>query len=140
MSDRKRTYVQCTTCHEVMRQNNMARHLRSHQRQRGSGLQVTQPELEIEPEDDFVTEKYTCRNKNVIRNHSPLLPRDIRAIIIGKSGMGKTTLLTHLLLEPELLAYDTLMVWGRSLKQPEYVMMRAAFDKNFSKAQTSQVF
>ena len=118
----------------------MARHLRSHQRQRGSGIPVTQPELEIEPEDDFVTEKYTWRNKNVIRNHSPLLPRDIRAIIIGKSGVGKTTLLTHLLLEPELLDYDTLMVCGRSLKQREYEVMRCGFDKNLSKKQIACLF
>ena len=136
----KHKYSECPECHKVKRSDNLAKHLEVHQRQRGSGLQVTQPEIEIEPEDDFVTEKYTCRNKNVIRNHSPLLPRDIRAIIIGKSGVGKTTLLTHLLMEPELLDYDTLMVCGRSLKQPEYVMMRAAFDKNFSKAQTSQLF
>ena len=86
------------------------------------------------------SQKYTWRNKNVIRNHSPLLPRDIRAIIIGRSGVGKTTLLTHLLLEPELLDYDTLMVVGRSLQQPEYEVMRAAFDKNLSKAQTAQLF
>ena len=138
MPGRKRTYVQCTTCHDVKRQDNMARHLRSHQTQRGSGLQVTQPE--IEPEDDFVTEKYTWKNRNVIRNHSPLFPRDIRAIIIGKSGVGKTTLLTHLLLEPELLDYDTLMVCGRSLKQPEYEVMRCGFDKNLSKKQIACLF
>ena len=47
---------------------------------------------------------YTWRDDGSIKkNHSILLPRDIRAIIIGKSGFGKTTLLTNLLLEPDMV-------------------------------------
>ena len=38
-------------------------------------------------------------NRSKRRNH-PLLPKQIRGLIIGKSGCGKTTLLINLLLRP----------------------------------------
>ncbi len=69
-----------------------------------------------------------------------LLPRDIRAILIGKSGVGKTTLLTYLLLEPDMLDYETLTICGKSLHQPEYKVMKAAFDGDLSKSQVAQLF
>ncbi len=77
---------------------------------------------------------------SINKNHSILLPRDIRAIIVGKSGCGKTTLLTYLLLEPEMLDYEKLMVCGKSLHQPEYKTMKLGFDKGLSKNQLRTVF
>ena len=51
----------------------------------------------IDDETDIAT--YAWRdNGSIEKNHSILLPRDVRAIIVGKSGCGKTTLLTSLLL------------------------------------------
>ena len=48
-------------------------------------------------------------------NKSPLLPRSIRGVIVGKSGCGKTTLLLNLLLRPRWLDYNkTLRVWQKS--------------------------
>ena len=37
-------------------------------------------------------------DESVKKNHWFLLPRDIRGIIVGKSGFGKTTLLNYMLL------------------------------------------
>ena len=65
-------------------------------------------------------------------NH-PLLPRSIRGIIVGKSGCGKTTLLLNLLLRPEWLDYDNLCVFGKSLFQPEYRILKKAFEENLPK-------
>ena len=59
-------------------------------------------------------------NGSIKKNHYSILPRNIRAIIVGKSGCGKTTFITHLLLEPDIIDYNKLMVCGRSLHQPEY--------------------
>ena len=81
--------------------------------------------------------------KNINRNnknHAFFLPRNIRSIICGKSGCGKTTLLAHLLLEPNILDYDTLSICGNSLHQPEYRVMEAAFKKNLSKSQIKVLF
>ena len=74
------------------------------------------------------------------KNHSFLLPRDIRGIIVGKSGFGKTTILNYMLLEPDVLDYDTLIVCGNSLHQPEYKIMNAAFTKKLSKNQIKGIF
>ena len=74
------------------------------------------------------------------KNHSPLLPRDIRAIIVGKSGAGKSVFLTYLLLEPEMLDYDNLTVCGPSLHQPLYDVMNKGFAMNLSKDQVRRIF
>ena len=77
---------------------------------------------------------------SITKNHSSILPRNVRAIIVGKSGCGKTTFLTSLLLEPDLMDYNKLMVCGRSLHQPEYELMRKGFDKGLSKNQVRALF
>ena len=65
-------------------------------------------------------------------NH-PLLPRSIRGIIVGKSGCSKTTLLLNLLLRPGWLDYDNLCVFGKSLFQAEYRILKKAFEENIPK-------
>src|SRR6188768_4281041 len=67
------------------------------------------------------------------RNNNPLLPRSIRGLIVGKSGCGKTTLLLNLLLRPGWLDYDNLQVFGRSLFQPEYKILKKAFEEKLPK-------
>ena len=67
------------------------------------------------------------------RLNNPLLPRSIRGIIVGKSGCGKTTLLLNLLLRPGWLDYDNLCVFGRNLFQPEYRILKKAFEENLPK-------
>ena len=67
------------------------------------------------------------------RFNNPLLPRSIRRIIVGKSGCGKTTLLLNLLLRPGCLDYDNLCVFGKSLFQPEYRILKKAFEENLPK-------
>ncbi len=61
------------------------------------------------------------------RNNSPLLPGDIRGLIVGKGNCGKTTLLLNLLLNPGWLDYDHLFVFGRSLHQKEYIILKKGF-------------
>ena len=67
------------------------------------------------------------------RFNNPLLPRTIRGIIVGKSGCGKTTLLLNLLLKQGWLDYDNLYVFGKSLLQPEYQILKKAFEENLPK-------
>ena len=74
------------------------------------------------------------------RFNNPLLPRSIRGIIVGKSGCGKTTLLLNLLLRPGWLDYDNLCVFGKSLFQPEYQILKKAFKENLPKECVLRLF
>ena len=99
-----------------------------------------QSEDEVTPLNRNMIEKYAWKDRGVEKNHSFLLPRNIRAIIVGSSGAGKTCLTTSLLLQPEMLDYENLTVCGRSLHQPQYRIMRAAFEKKLAKDQVSKIF
>ena len=91
-------------------------------------------------DDDIGRYVWRWSEKNNNKNHSPLLPRDIRAIIVGKSGAGKSVFLTYLLLEPGMLDYDNLIVCGPSLHQPLYNIMNKGFSMKLSKDQVRSIF
>jgi hypothetical protein len=67
------------------------------------------------------------------RHDSPLLPKSIGGLIVGKSGCGNTNLLLNLLLRPGWLDYNNLKVFGKSLFQPEYRIIKTAFDMKLPK-------
>ena len=67
------------------------------------------------------------------RNHSNMVPDSFRALIVGKSGCGKTSLLMRMLLEDRLLDYNKLTIFGRSLHQPEYQILKAGFENSLTK-------
>ena len=74
------------------------------------------------------------------RFNSPLLPKSIRGVIVGKSGCGKTTLLLNLLLRPGWLDYNNLQVFGKSLFQPEYKILKTAFEEKLPKDAIIKLF
>ena len=74
------------------------------------------------------------------RFNNSLLPRSIRGLIVGKSGCGKTTLLLNLLLKPNWLDYNNLFVFGKSLFQPEYKILRTAFEEGLPKEYILRLF
>ena len=92
-------------------------------------------------DDESKISTYTWWDSGSIkRKHSIWLPSSVRAIIVGKSGFGKTTLLTSLLLDPDLMDYEKLVVCGKSLHQPEYRVMELGFDRGLSKNQVRRLF
>ena len=80
--------------------------------------------------NDIITKRF---------NHS-LLPKSIRGLIIGKSGCGKTTLLLNLILFPGWLDYNNLSVFGKSLFQPEYRILKKAFEEKLPKEAIMRLF
>ena len=72
-------------------------------------------------------------------NH-PLIPKGIRELIIGKSGCGKTTLLINLLLRLGWLDYNNKNIFGESLFQPEYHILKKAFEEKLPKEVIIRLF
>ena len=67
------------------------------------------------------------------RNNSPILPKSIRGLIVGKSDCGKTNLLLNILFKPELLDYNKLFVYGKSLFQSKYKILQCGFNNNLDR-------
>ena len=74
------------------------------------------------------------------RENSTLLSRNVRGLDIGKSGCGKTTVTFNLLLQHNWLDYNHLYVFGKSLHQQEYKVLKKGFEAGLSKHQISYVF
>ena len=61
-------------------------------------------------------------------------------MIIGKSGYDKTTLLTNRLLRSGWLDYNNIKIFGKSLFQPEYHILKKAFEEKLPKEVIIRLF
>ena len=61
-------------------------------------------------------------------------------MIIGKFGCGKTTLLINLLLRSGWLDYNNINIFGKSLFQPEYHILKKAFEEKLLKEVNIRLF
>ena len=74
------------------------------------------------------------------RENSKFFPKNIKALIIGKTGSGKTNFLMHCLLCPGWLDYENLYVFCTSMTQPEYKILKAAFEQGLPKEAVNALF
>ena len=82
-----------------------------------------------------VSSVFSWTNRLKKRNNSPLLPSNVRGLLIGKSNCGKTTLLLNMLLQSNWLDYDHLYVFGNTLHQQEYQILKKRI-RDWSKQET----
>ena len=73
------------------------------------------------------------------RNNYRLLPKNLRALILGKSASGKSTPLYNLLLKP-WLDYDNLIVFRKCLHQNENQVIKTGFGHGLGKEQIGNMF
>jgi len=70
---------------------------------------------------------------NIANVHASCLQSNFRMLTVGASGSGKTTSLMKLLLEKNLVNYDKLYIFAKSLYQCEYKVLIAGFENKLSK-------
>ena len=87
-----------------------------------------------------ISNDFSWKSRMTKRVNSPLLPANVRGLIIGKSNCGKTTLLLNLLLQPEWLDYNHLYVFGNTLHQQEYRILKKGFEAGLNKQQIVNIF
>ena len=87
-----------------------------------------------------ISNQYAWRSTENYRENNPLLPRNLRGLVIGKSGYGKTAVIFNLLLQPRWLDYNHLYVFGKSLHQQEYKVLRKVLEAGLSKQKVSNLF
>lgn len=56
--------------------------------------------------------------------HGQLLPNDIRALICGKSGCGKSNLMLSLLFDVNGIRFKNVCIYSKSLFQPKYCFLK----------------
>ena len=74
------------------------------------------------------------------RENNPLLPQNLRRMVIGKSGCGKTTVFFNLSIQPGWLDYNHFYMFGKSLHQQEYKVLRKGLVAGSSKQHVSNLF
>ena len=82
----------------------------------------------------------TWQPYSITRKNSEFFPKNIKALIIGKTGSGKTNFLMHCLLCPDWLDYEDLYVFCTSMTQPEYKILKGAFEKGLTKEAVFALF
>jgi hypothetical protein len=73
-------------------------------------------------------------------NNVDFLPKSIRGLLIGSSDSGKTTLLFKLLLGTNILDYNNLFIFSKSLNQKEYELLIEGFKHHLTKEMIRGMF
>ena len=65
--------------------------------------------------------------------HSPLLPKNIRGVVVGTSGSGKSNRVFNMKLQPDFLDYNSFHIYSPSIYQNEYEFLVSGFKNRLSK-------
>ena len=80
-------------------------------------------------------------NNNQMKfNHHPNLLNSFRMLIVGSSGCGKTFLLLKMLLTPNFMDYNNLIIFSTTINQPELQLIKLAFEQKLTKEAIINIF
>src|SRR5271156_2637841 len=85
------------------------------------------------PLEKLLDIKVNFTNDHKFKN-STYFPDSIRALLIGSSNSGKSTLLFKLLLINDMLDYNNLIILSTSLNQKEYQLIINGFKNKLTKS------
>ena len=85
-------------------------------------------------------QQYTWNKNKVNFQHNQHIPESFRMLIVGPSGCGKTNLLFNMLLSPNFLDYDNLIIFSKTISQPEYQLLYHGFKNGLSKQSINDIF
>src|SRR6266853_1297952 len=88
---------------------------------------------------DYLNFYVNWKHKTKFKNAS-FLPDSIRALLIESSNCGKTTLLFRLLLGIDILDYNNLYIFSKSLNQKEYKIIIEGFRHYLTKEHIRSIF
>lgn len=72
-------------------------------------------------------------------NHHPNIPGSFRMLIVGASRSGKTALLLSMLIEPDFLDYNNLIIFTTSDKQQEFQFLLHGFSNGLTKPTLTKI-
>ena len=87
-----------------------------------------------------ISKQYAWRPGENNCEDNPLLPQNLRGLVIGKSGSGKTAVICNLLLQTDWLDYGHSYLFRKNLHQQEYKVLREGLQAGLSKQQISNLF
>jgi hypothetical protein len=83
--------------------------------------------MEFTPQKEILKlDGFKSMDKDVTQTrikNGPLLPENIRCLIVGPSNCGKTQLLLNLITDPNGLSFKNLYVFSKTLFQPKYLVL-----------------
>ena len=74
-------------------------------------------------------QKFEYEGGCVKKKHSRLLPNNVRALVVGSSGCGKTNLVLSLLLDKNGLKFKNVYLFSKSMNQPKYDYLEKVLKK-----------
>ena len=77
---------------------------------------------------------------NVKFNHHENIQNNFRMLIIGPSGWRKTYLLLQMLLQPNYLDYDNLLIFSPTISQSEFKLLESGFSNCLTKEDIIEIF
>ena len=80
-------------------------------------------------------------NRDIVRfNHNPNIPESFRMLIVGPSNSGKTVLLNKILLTSNYLDYNNLIIFSKTIDQPEMQIIFNGFNNGLTKEDIIYIF